>query len=105
MANKKNPSERPAASSASQASLAAGESVASSAAGQENVGAELPLSEEAQRVATEYYQKLSEAAARLTEQSKQLYDMSHEYAREHPVGLIAGAFVAGLLVGLISNRN
>lgn len=105
MANKKNPAERPAAARENLSGLGGEEFDTSAGTRPEGVGADLPMSEEAQRVATEYYRKLSEAAARLTEQSKQLYDMSHEYAREHPVGVIAGAFVAGLLVGLISNRD
>ena len=105
MANKKNPTPRASSGSKESAGVAGDESVPGSAEEQHIVGAEHTPEEEVQRMATEYYQKLSEAATRLTEQSRKLYDMSHDYARQHPVELIAGAFVAGLVVGLLTGRD
>lgn len=61
--------------------------------------------EEVQQAAMDYYTKLTDAAARLSEQAEHVYDLSHSYAREHPVGTILGALGVGVLLGVLFDRS
>lgn len=61
--------------------------------------------EAAEDLATEYLEKLTETATRLTEQARNVYAISQDYARDHPMGLIAGAFGVGLLLGILLDRD
>lgn len=63
------------------------------------------MEDEVRRAAAEYFDRLTEAAGRLTDQARHVYSLSHEYARDHPTGMIAGAFGIGLIVGLLLDRD
>lgn len=55
--------------------------------------------------ATSGYENLRDAAVELRRQATQLYRQSQAYAGGRPVPLLSGAFVAGLLVGLLTGRD
>lgn len=54
--------------------------------------------------AADAYVSLAETAHRLSEQARTLYEHRDEVVREHPAGLLAGAFGLGLLVALLAGR-
>lgn len=58
-----------------------------------------------QALAAEYYERLTESAAQLTEQAQQLYGSSQSYVQNHPGPTVSSAFVVGLLVGLLVGRD
>lgn len=80
---------------------AASESVATEGAARQGTQAR----QAAEELATEYLEKLTEAATRLTEQARNVYSASQDYARDHPMGLIAGAFALGVLLGVLLDRD
>jgi ElaB/YqjD/DUF883 family membrane-anchored ribosome-binding protein len=73
---------------------------------------EVPLKEpEAAEVETllttanEYYERLTEAAGRLSEHATDAYDSGRLLIRDHPASSLVGAFAVGVIVGLLSNRR
>ena len=69
------------------------------------IESKLPSEEEVQQEAADYYRKLTEASQRLTENARQLYDVSHGYAQEHPFGMMIGALVTGVVLGVLMGRD
>ncbi len=69
-------------------------------------GAEGGMTEaDVQSAATEYFETLTEAASRLTEQAREMYRISHSFASDHPAAFIAGAFGLGVLLGVLFDRD
>lgn len=58
-----------------------------------------------QAVATESYEKLSEAAAQLAGQAQNVYRASETYVKEHPGAYVLGAFALGCFLGVLLGRE
>ncbi len=63
------------------------------------------IEEEVRSAATEYFENLTEAAGRLTQQAREMYRSSHSYAGDHPASFVAGAFGLGVLLGFLLGRD
>ena len=63
------------------------------------------IEEEVRSAATEYFENLTEAAGRLTQQAREMYKTSHSYAGDHPASFVAGAFGVGILLGFLLGRD
>lgn len=61
--------------------------------------------EKLQEVATEYIEQLSEAATVVADQAREVYSSSQDYVREHPGGVILGAFAVGVVLGALLGRR
>lgn len=61
--------------------------------------------EQLQSAAAESYEKLSEAAAQLTEQARTVYLASQDSVRRNPVGYALGAFALGCILGVLLGRE
>ena len=60
---------------------------------------------ELRATASEYYEKLGETAAQLSEQASTVYDTGRGYVREYPGSSLLGAFAVGVLLGLLTGRD
>ncbi len=58
-----------------------------------------------QFAAAESYDKLSEAAAQLTEQARGVYETSQDSVRRNPVSYVLGAFALGCVLGVLLGRD
>ena len=58
-----------------------------------------------QFAAAESYDKLSEAAAQLTEQARSVYGTSQDSVRRNPVSYVLGAFALGCVLGVLLGRD
>lgn len=64
---------------------------------------ELSEMEELQRAAVEAYERLGEAAERLSEGAVEAYDLSRAFVRDNPGSAVFGGFVVGVLLGFLSS--
>ncbi len=55
--------------------------------------------------ASEYYDRLMESAGRLSEQASNAFDGGRRLVRKNPGSTFIGAFVVGVVVGMIRNRR
>ncbi len=60
---------------------------------------------EMQKVATDYFQRLTDSATAVSEQARSLYQNSEVYVREHPASSLLGAVGVGLLIGFFSGKE
>lgn len=73
---------------------------------------EMPVTEEQAEefemllaTATEYYDRLMESAGRLSERASHALDGGRRLIRDNPGSTFVGAFVVGVVVGMIRNRR
>ncbi len=55
--------------------------------------------------ASAYYDRLLETADRLSDQASEAYDSSRLMVRDHPGTTVLGAFVVGVVVGMLLGRQ
>jgi ElaB/YqjD/DUF883 family membrane-anchored ribosome-binding protein len=55
--------------------------------------------------ANEYYDRLTETAEQLSVQAAEAYDIGRLLVRDNPGRSLVGAFIVGIVVGLLSNRR
>lgn len=100
---------RPAGDEAFPSSNASDRPPAENAAQRENGGASrgrrLGDIENLQRTATDYFRRLTASAGDLSTQARRVYDSSESFVRSHPGQTVGGAFVAGLVLGLLMGRD
>jgi|GEM_PF-3258272 len=61
--------------------------------------------ESLQQTATDYFSRISASAGDLTAQARRVYDSSQTLVRSYPGQTIGGAFLAGLVLGLLMRRD
>ena len=58
-----------------------------------------------QFAAAESYDKLSAAAAQLTEQARGVYETSQDSVRQNPISYVMGTFALGCVLGVLLGRE
>jgi ElaB/YqjD/DUF883 family membrane-anchored ribosome-binding protein len=58
-----------------------------------------------QEVAIEYFNRLGDTAGDLTEQVQKVYSSSRQYVGSHPGSTVGGAFLFGVLIGFLLDRD
>jgi ElaB/YqjD/DUF883 family membrane-anchored ribosome-binding protein len=69
--------------------------------------ADRPLSdvENLQQTATDYFGRLTSSAGDLSTQARRVYGSSQSFVRSHPGQTVGGAFLGGLVLGLLMGRD
>ena len=99
MAKSKDPKQRSATSD--PAAQPTGEEVYKTPASSAAEDAELST----QGTPTSEHEELREVAAKVRRQAAQIYVRSQAYAGERTAPIVGGAFVVGLLIGLLLGRD
>jgi hypothetical protein len=118
MATKRNPEERSTTGPATPGENAAfptGEEVSKPAAEPRpaatrqrrdtQAAAEQPDLDDLQAMAADYYRRLTGTADQITRQARTVYDTGRGYVRSYPLGTFAGAFVVGVVIGVLMGRD